>query len=213
MELNTINKYSYLILFIFSFSYGQIDYQTEIQVIFDSNCTSCHGNSGGLDLTSYSSLMAGGNSGAVIVPNDHQSSILWQQISLGSMPPNGSLESSKIDLIKKWIDEGALEKVLKIETEVSLINEFQLNQNYPNPFNPITTISYYLPTNEFVDIAIYDLTGRIVKNLVSLNQNAGYNSIQWNATNNSGKKVNSGIYLYSIQAGEFRQTKKINYIK
>ena len=213
MELNTINKYSYLILFIFSFSYGQIDYQTEIQVIFDSNCTSCHGNSGGLDLTSYSSLMAGGNSGAVIVPNDHQSSILWQQISLGSMPPNGSLESSKIDLIKKWIDEGALEKVLKIETEVSLINEFQLNQNYPNPFNPVTTISYYLPTNEFVDIAIYDLTGRIVKNLVSLNQNAGYNSIQWNATNNSGQKVNSGIYLYSIQAGEFRQTKKINYIK
>ena len=213
MELNTINKYSYLILFIFSFSYGQIDYQTEIQVIFDSNCTSCHGNSGGLDLTSYSSLMAGGNSGAVIVPNDHQSSILWQQISLGSMPPNGSLESSKIDLIKKWIDEGALEKVLKIETEVSLINEFQLNQNYPNPFNPVTTISYYLPTNEFVDIAIYDLTGRIVKNLVSLNQNAGYNSIQWNATNNSGKKVNSGIYFYSIQAGEFRQTKKINYIK
>ena len=213
MELNTINKYSYLILFVFSFSYGQIDYQTEIQVIFDSNCTSCHGNSGGLDLTSYSSLMAGGNSGAVIVPNDHQSSILWQQISLGSMPPNGSLESSKIDLIKKWIDEGALEKVLKIETEVSLINEFQLNQNYPNPFNPVTTISYYLPTNEFVDIAIYDLTGRIVKNLVSLNQNAGYNSIQWNATNNSGQKVNSGIYLYSIQAGEFRQTKKINYIK
>ena len=213
MEVNTINKYLYLILFIFSFSYGQIDYQTEIQVIFDSNCTSCHGNSGGLDLTSYSSLMAGGNSGTVIGPKDHQNSILWQQISLGSMPPNGSLESSKIDLIKKWIDEGALEKVLKIETEVSLINEFQLNQNYPNPFNPITTISYYLPTNEFVDIAIYDLTGRIVKNLVSLNQNAGYNSIQWNATNNSGKKVNSGIYLYSIQAGEFRQTKKINYIK
>mgnify|MGYP002006848824 CR=1 FL=1 len=65
-------------------------------MIFDSNCTSCHGNSGGLDLTSYSSLMAGGNNGAVIVPNDHQSSILWQQISLGSMPPNGSLESSKI---------------------------------------------------------------------------------------------------------------------
>ena len=93
----------YLILFIFSFSYGQIDYQTEIQVIFDSNCTSCHWNSGVLDLTSYSSLMAGGNNGAVIVPNDHQSSILWQQINLGSMPPNGSLESSKIDLIKKPI--------------------------------------------------------------------------------------------------------------
>ena len=95
-------------------------------MIFDSNCTSCHGNSGGLDLTSYSSLMAGGNSGAVIVPNDHQSSILWQQINLGSMPPNGSLESNKIELIKKWIDEGALEKILKIEDQVSLIEKFQL---------------------------------------------------------------------------------------
>ena len=213
MELNTINKYSYLILFIFSFSYGQIDYQTEIQVIFDSNCTSCHGNSGGLDLTSYSSLMAGGNSGTVIVPNDHQNSILWQQISLGSMPPNGSLESSKIDLIKKWIDEGALEKVLKIEDEVSLINEFQLNQNYPNPFNPITTISYYLPTNEFVDITIYDLNGRIVKNLVSLNQNAGYNSIQWNATNNKGRIISSGEYLARIEIGDFTQTKKIIFVR
>ena len=213
MTLKSIKKFSYLILFIFSFSYGQIDYQTEIQVIFDSNCTSCHGNSGGLDLTSYSSLMAGGNNGAVIVPNDHQSSILWQQINLGSMPPNGSLESSKIDLIKKWIDEGALEKVLKIEDQVSLINKFQLNQNYPNPFNPITTISYYLPSSELVDITIYDITGRIVKNLVSTTQKAGYNSIQWNATNNSGQKVNSGIYLYTIQAGDFRQTKKINYIK
>ena len=213
MGLKTINKFSYLILFIFSFSYGQIDYQTEIQVIFDSNCTSCHGNSGGLDLTSYSSLMAGGNNGAVIVPNDHQSSILWQQINLGSMPPNGSLESSKIELIKKWIDEGALEKILKIEDQVSLIEKFQLNQNYPNPFNPITTISYYLPKSELVDITIYDITGRIVKNLVSTTQKAGYNSIQWNATNNSGQKVNSGIYLYTIQAGNFRQTKKINYIK
>ena len=182
-------------------------------MIFDSNCTSCHGNSGGLDLTSYSSLMAGGNNGAVIVPNDHQSSILWQQINLGSMPPNGSLESSKIDLIKRWIDEGALEKVLKIEDQVSLINKFQLNQNYPNPFNPITTISYYVPTSELVDITIYDITGRIVKNLVSTTQKAGYNSVQWNATNNSGQKVNSGIYLYTIQAGDFRQTKKINYIK
>ncbi len=182
-------------------------------MIFDSNCTSCHGNSGGLDLTSYSSLMAGGNNGAVIVPNDHQSSILWQQINLGSMPPNGSLESSKIDLIKKWIDEGALEKVLKIEDQVSLIKKFQLNQNYPNPFNPITTISYYVPTSELVDITIYDINGRIVKNLVSATQKAGYKSIQWNATNNSGQKVNSGIYLYTIQAGDFRQTKKINYIK
>lgn len=182
-------------------------------MIFDSNCISCHGTSGGLNLTSYSNLLAGGNSGAVIVPNDHQSSLLWQKINLGSMPPNGSLESSKIDLIKKWINEGALEKVLKIGDQIALIDKFQLNQNYPNPFNPITTISYYLPKSELVDISIYDITGRLVKNLVNLNQSAGNKSTKWDATNNKGENVNSGIYLYTIQAGNFTQTKKINYIK
>ena len=213
MELNTINKYSYLILFIFSFSYGQIDYQTEIQVIFDSNCTSCHGNSGGLDLTSYSSLMAGGNSGAVIVPNDHQNSILWQQISLGSMPPNGSLESSKIDLIKKWIDEGALEKVLKIETEVSLINEFQLNQNYPNPFNPVTTIQYDIPVDAEVILVIYDVLGRHVKTLVNTSQSAGYKSIKWIGTNDYGKTSSAGVYFYNLQTVGYSKVRKMVLLK
>ena len=77
----------------------------------------------------------------------------------------------------------------------------------------MTTIRYDLPEDALVDIIIYDLMGRIVSNLVSSQQTAGYRSIQWNATNNAGQPVSAGLYLYTIQAGEFRQTKKMVLLK
>ena len=93
--------------------FGQVDYESQIQTIFNSNCTSCHtGNyNGGLDLTSYDNVMAGGTSGAVIVPSDHGNSILWQKVNSGVMPPgtNPDLNTSEVSLIADWIDEGALE--------------------------------------------------------------------------------------------------------
>jgi hypothetical protein len=91
--------------------------------------------------------------------------------------------------------------------------QYALYQNYPNPFNPLTTLHYDLPKDALVNLAIYDMTGRIVKNLVSSEQNTGYKSIQWNATNNVGQPVSAGLYLYTIQAGEFKQTKKMVLLK
>jgi len=52
-----------------------------------------------------------------------------------------------------------------------------------------------------------------VRNLVSTQQDAGYKSIRWDATNNSGQPVSAGLYLYMIQAGDFRQTKKMVLLK
>ena len=72
---------------------------------------------------------------------------------------------------------------------------------------------YDLPEDAVVNITIYDMLGRVVSNLVSSQQNAGYKSIQWNATNNEGKSVSAGLYLYQIQAGQFRQTKKMVLLK
>ena len=97
---------------------------------------------------------------------------------------------------------------------LSLIPDiFALHQNYPNPFNPTTSISYDLPANEFVSINVFDLVGREVKTLVNKNQVAGFRSVQWNATNNLGQPVSAGMYIYTIQAGEFRQTKKMVLLK
>jgi Leucine-rich repeat (LRR) protein len=102
--------------------------------------------------------------------------------------------------------------------QVSIIDEtlpitYNLHNAYPNPFNPITTLRYDLPEDALVNITIYDMMGRVVSDLVSSQQSAGYKSIRWNATNNIGQPVSAGLYLYTIQAGKFRQTKKMVLLK
>jgi hypothetical protein len=92
-------------------------------------------------------------------------------------------------------------------------NQFELYQNYPNPFNPVTTLQYALPGDALVNINIYDMMGRIVKTMVNTEQNAGFKSVQWDATNDYGKPVSAGIYLYQIQAGEYNSTKKMVLLK
>ena len=89
-----------------------VDYETQIQPIFDNNCGNCHlGNSsGGLNLSSYDNLM----SNDIVIPFDHEMSTLYERITLpnsatGDMPPgNDALSQEDIDLIALWIDEGAL---------------------------------------------------------------------------------------------------------
>ena len=90
---------------------------------------------------------------------------------------------------------------------------FKLYNNYPNPFNPVTTLQYDLPQDAVINITIYDMMGRLVNTLVSSQQNAGYKLIQWNGTNNAGQPVSAGVYLYRIETGDFRQTKKMVLLK
>ena len=86
--------------------------------------------------------------------------------------------------------------------------EFSLNQNYPNPFNPSTVIEYAVPKTSFVTVKVYDLIGREVKTLVSETKQAGYYSLNFNASN-----LPSGVYLYKITAGDFNSTKKMILVK
>jgi flagellar hook assembly protein FlgD len=88
-----------------------------------------------------------------------------------------------------------------------------IHQNYPNPFNPTTQIRYDLPEDALVNITIYDLMGRSIKSLVNSNQTVGYRTIQWDATNDRNEPVSAGLYLFTIQAGEFSQIKKMVLLK
>jgi len=102
--------------------------------------------------------------------------------------------------------------------QVSIIDEtlpiiHNLYNAYPNPFNPVTTLRYDLSENGYVNIIIYDMLGRQVKTLINQTQDPGYKSIIWNATNDYGKPVSAGIYLYQIQAGEYISTKKMVLLK
>ena len=91
--------------------------------------------------------------------------------------------------------------------------KFTLQQNYPNPFNPVTQIEYGLPVASHVHLAIYDLLGREVVTLVDGIQKAGYRSVSWHGMNRSGNGVGAGMYFYVIQAGDFRQVKKMILLK
>ena len=107
--------------------------------------------------------------------------------------------------------------ILVENTEMS-INEhvplyFKVYNAYPNPFNPITSIGYDLPEDGFINITIYSMMGNIVKTLVNGPQTAGNKTVQWNATNDRNEPISAGLYLYTIQAGEFRQTKKMILLK
>ena len=104
-------------------------------------------------------------------------------------------------------------EVLAISNFNTSLDRFVLKDNYPNPFNPLTLINYELPSDGLVNITIYDMMGRVVNTLVNGSQTAGYKSVQWNATNDRNEPVSAGLYLYSIQAGEFRQTKKMVLLK
>ena len=90
---------------------------------------------------------------------------------------------------------------------------YKIHQNHPNPFNPVTTIRYDLPEDGLVNITIYDMMGRQINTLVSGQQTAGYNIVQWNATNTFGEAVSAGLYLYTIHAGNFTQTRKMVLLK
>jgi len=107
-----------------------------------------------------------------------------------------------------WSDGGPL----NVEDN-NVVEKFELEQNYPNPFNPTTTISYKISNPGKVKLTVYNLLGEKVATLVDANRTAGkYNTI-WNATDDAGHRVSSGIYFYKLQAGSNTAIKKMMLLK
>ena len=90
---------------------------------------------------------------------------------------------------------------------------FALANNYPNPFNPETTIKYALPDPVDVRLEIYNMLGQQVRTLVAEPQNAGRYTVRWDATNESGHSLSTGIYFYRLVAGEFHKVEKMLLLK
>ncbi len=84
---------------------------------------------------------------------------------------------------------------------------YKLKQNYPNPFNPATQIEYALPFAGEVILKIYDVIGNEVRTLIKGVSPAGERAVIWDGTDEIGRRVASGIYLYRMHAGGFQQTR------
>ena len=109
-------------------------------------------------------------------------------------------------------DPEAICTTLEIERGIST-EKFILKNNFPNPFNPSTTVEYLLTQDTHLELTIFDAQGRVVKHLLNEKRYAGKNSIKWNADDNYGQKVSSGIYFFVMKVGEHQKTNKLLYIK
>ena len=128
-------------------------------------------------------------------------------------------------MIQTWIERASLENdgsiafregIAKLKSLLALLipKETTLLANYPNPFNPETWIPYHLARGSNVEIVIYDVRGAVVRQLDLGHQIAGYytsrsRAAYWDGRNDVGESVASGVYFYTLTAGDFNATRKM----
>ena len=98
-------------------------------------------------------------------------------------------------------------------TNTEIPGKFELSQNYPNPFNPFTRFEFSIPKQSNVLIKIFDISGREVRTLVNEKMDAGKYTADWNSLDNQGANVSSGVYFYTIIAGNYTESRKMMLIK
>ncbi len=98
--------------------------------------------------------------------------------------------------------------------EINIAPEtFQLNQNYPNPFNPETMITFQLKQAGDTRVAIYNMRGQLVRELLDKDMGSGNHSVMWDGKDNQGKTAPSGTYLYQIESNGYKEAKSMQLIK
>ena len=139
-----------------------------------------------------------------------QSGVGWNWVPVYTVPP----EDSQM-VMEGFVDPIAYYQAIVTDDLVSvpganseIVSDYQLYNNFPNPFNPATTISYAIPEQSYVELSVLNTLGEQIAILVSDDKEAGNHSVSFDAAN-----LPSGIYFYSIKAGDFTSTKKMILMK
>ena len=128
-------------------------------------------------------------------------------VTLGDEP--GMIEIVSGELMNSDFS-GVIMQVKKLQV---LPQVAALQQNYPNPFNPSTEIRFAIPTARGVQLKVYNQLGQTVRTLVDRRMKAGSYSMNWDGTTEAGYQVSSGVYFYSLEAGDFSQIRKMTLLK
>ena len=163
------------------------------------------------DKISKSKIIISGRSSIIIESKENNTKITASKIEtmLG-----GQLKRTfiKNDNISKNTND-----VRKAVTETGFDNglpkEFTIKKAYPNPFNPTTRIRYAVPTPSAVNVAIYDMTGRLVSAYKIGDKTPGWYEFTWQGTDSHGQQVSTGMYLVTMRAGEDFQRQKVTFLK
>jgi hypothetical protein len=136
----------------------------------------------------------------LVMIENYRSQLLW----------NKFMANKEIDTALQKI--GFVDDSNANESIINVPKEFKLYGNYPNPFNPSTKIMFSVPQKQNVVLSIYNMMGQLVKTM-NLTNCEGKMEVVWDATNNSGNKVTSGIYIYNILTNNSRLSGKMVLMK
>jgi len=118
-----------------------------------------------------------------------------------------------VDFAGNESDPSSPETVTAIEEPLIPV-EFALYQNVPNPFNPTTVIAYDVPHDgDYITLRIFSVRGRLVRTLVNGRSTGGHKKVSWDARDEQGQAVSTGVYFYQLSAGDFMQTRKLLVMK
>ena len=136
------------------------------------------------------------------------------------IPPGGDF------ILVSWNGEALLPTVFNTDTllvrmggavddmEINRVpSMYELRQNYPNPFNPSTTIEFFVKTQSFVQLDIYNILGHKVRALVNEPLEPGWQTVQWDGLDDIGDRAASGIYFYQLKIGDYMESKKMILVK
>jgi flagellar hook assembly protein FlgD len=129
---------------------------------------------------------------------------------------NASSPESRVTL-ERFVDDLAGAQTVSValdeQSSAPMPTEVVLHQNSPNPFNPETSIRFELPQAMRVRLAIYDVHGRLVRQLLDEHRDAGASNVEWNGTDDRGATVATGVYFYVLDAGGKRYQHKMVLLK
>ena len=155
-----------------------------------------------------SRIIISGKSSITIESNNNKTNIIASKIETVS---GGQLKRTVHQEDNMNINNSEAE--LNVGFDAGLPTEFVIEKAYPNPFNPTTTIRYGIADNTSVDVAIYDMTGRLVNDHKINNNAPGWHEFTWIGNDSHGQQVSTGIYLITMRAGDDFQKQKVTFLK
>ena len=142
-----------------------------------------------------------------MTPGDTQEVVIAIFMAQGTDRLNSvQLLKDKAQIIQNFYYGDTLTSIQNYYSGIPLI--YKLQQNYPNPFNPTTTIEFSIPKKEFVELRVFDILGREVTTLINTEQLPGYHKIKFDGSN-----LASGVYIYRLHSGDFKESKKLLLLK
>jgi hypothetical protein len=134
----------------------------------------------------------------------------WYRVYIKATDCKGNFVVDSEDV---YFDNGNSDPTSVSVNKTAQIKKFYLGQNIPSQFSSITSIRFHIPKFSLVTLRVYDLLGNEVKTLAAGFYRRGKYSVTWDGTNNRGKKVGAGMYLYTLKADNLVATRKMQYCK